>query len=65
MRSYTAGKNDDGVRLLRFCEKQCPNMPKGLLHKAFRNKRVKINGKKQDENYRISRGGNTCIFSSD
>ncbi len=28
MRSFTAGKNDDGVRLLRFCEKVCPTMPK-------------------------------------
>ena len=65
MRSYTAGKNDDGVRLLRFCEKQCPNMPKGLLHKAFRNKRVKINGKKQDENYRISRGDLIELYIND
>ena len=46
MRSFTAGKNDDGVRLLRFCEKVCPTMPKSMLHKAFRNKRIKINGKK-------------------
>ena len=46
MRSFTAGKNDDGVRLLRFCEKVCPTMPKSLMRKAFRNKRIKINGKK-------------------
>lgn len=65
MKSYTAGKNDDGVRLLRFCEKQCPDMPKGLLHKAFRNKRVKINGKKQDENYRICQGDLIELYIND
>ncbi len=53
MRSFNASMNDDGVRLLKFCEKICPSMPKGMLHKAFRNKRIKVNGKKQDENYRI------------
>ena len=56
MKSFTAVKNDEGVRLLRFVEKQCPNMPKGLIRKAFRNKRIKINGKKQSEDYRIMCG---------
>lgn len=65
MRSFTAGKNDDGVRLLRFCEKVCPSMPKGMLHKAFRNKRIKINGKKQDENYRLVLGDLIELYIND
>lgn len=65
MRSFTAGKNDDGVRLLRFCEKVCPTMPKGMLHKAFRNKRIKINGKKQDENYRLVSGDLIELYIND
>ncbi len=65
MKSFTAGKNDDGVRLLRFCEKVCPTMPKGMLHKAFRNKRIKINGKKQDENYRIVAGDLIELYIND
>ena len=65
MRSFTAGKNEDGVRLLRFCEKVCPSMPKGMLHKAFRNKRIKINGKKQDENYRLSIGDLIELYIND
>lgn len=65
MRSFTAGKNDDGVRLLRFCEKVCPTMPKSMLHKAFRNKRIKINGKKQDENYRLVSGDLIELYIND
>lgn len=65
MRSFTAGKNDDGVRLLRFCEKVCPAMPKSLLRKAFRNKRIKINGKKQNEDYRLSEGDLIELYIND
>ena len=65
MRSFTAGKNDDGVRLLRFCEKVCPTMPKSLMRKAFRNKRIKINGKKQDENYRLVIGDLIELYIND
>ena len=65
MRSFTAGKNDNGVRLLRFCEKVCPTMPKSLMRKAFRNKRIKINGKKQDENYRLTEGDLIELYIND
>lgn len=65
MRSFTAGINDDGVRLSRFCEKVCPLMPKSLLHKAFRNKRVKVNGKKQEEAYRINQGDLLELYIND
>ena len=53
MKSFTATTNDNGVRLSRFCEKLCPTMPKSMLYKSFRNKRIKVNGKKQDVDYRI------------
>jgi len=65
MRSFTAGKNEDGVRLLRFCEKVCPNMPKGMMHKAFRNKRIKINGKKQGADYKLSEGDLIELYIND
>lgn len=54
MKSFVATANDDGVRLSRFCEKVCPKMPKSMLYKSFRNKRIKVNGKKQDADYRIA-----------
>ena len=65
MKRFTAVKNDEGVRLLRFVEKQCPNMPKGLIRKAFRNKRIKINGKKQSEDYRIMCGDLIELYIND
>lgn len=47
MKSFTAGKNEDGARLSRFVENVTSGMPKSLLYKAFRNKRIKVNGQKR------------------
>ena len=49
MKSFTATTNDNDVRLSRFCEKLCPTMPKSMLYKSFRNKRIKVNGKRVSE----------------
>ena len=65
MKSFTATKNDDGVRLSRFCEKLCPSMPKSMLYKSFRNKRIKVNGKKQDADYRINCGDLIELYIND
>ena len=65
MKRFTATTNDDGVRLSRFCEKLCPSMPKGMLYKSFRNKRIKVNGKKQDADYRIKTGDLIELYIND
>ena len=65
MKSFTATTNDDGVRLSRFCEKLCPAMPKSMLYKSFRNKRIKVNGKKQDADYRIKNGDLIELYIND
>ena len=65
MKSFTATNNDDGVRLSRFCEKVCPKMPKSMLYKSFRNKRIKVNGKKQDADYRIKFGDLIELYIND
>ena len=46
MKQYTATANDDGVRLSRFVQSVTRDFPTSLLYKSFRNKRVKVNGKK-------------------
>ncbi|MEG1104675.1 MAG: RluA family pseudouridine synthase [Oscillospiraceae bacterium] len=46
MKSFTAGKNEQEVRLSRFVESVTNNMPSALLYKSFRNKRIKVNGKR-------------------
>ena len=56
MKQYTATANDDGVRLSRFVQSVTRNFPTSLLYKSFRNKRVKVNGKKAVPEYRIQAG---------
>lgn len=51
MKKITAGKNDAGQRLDKFLLKFLASMPKSLLYKAFRKKRIKVNGKKADGTY--------------
>ena len=46
MKQYTATANDEGVRLSRFVQSVTRDFPTSLLYKSFRNKRVKVNGKK-------------------
>ncbi len=65
MKSFVANNNDNGVRLNRFCEKVCPSMPKSLLNKAFRNKRIKVNGKRATPDYRIKVGDLLELYIND
>ena len=65
MKSYIATNNDNGIRLSRFCEKVCPKIPKSMLYKSFRNKRIKVNGKKQDADYRINTGDLIELYIND
>ena len=43
MKSFTAGPNENGVRLSRFVEGVTKDMPRSMMYKAFRNKRIKVN----------------------
>lgn len=47
MKQYTATANDEGVRLSRFVQSVTRDLPTSLLYKSFRNKRIKVNGKKE------------------
>ena len=38
MKSFTAGQNENGVRLSRFVEGVTKDMPRSMMYKAFRNK---------------------------
>ena len=46
MKQYTAGPNEDGVRLSRFVLRVTQGLPGSLLYKSFRNKRIKVNGRR-------------------
>lgn len=65
MKQYTATANDDGVRLSRFVQSVTRNFPTSLLYKSFRNKRVKVNGKKAVPEYRIQAGDLIELYIND
>ena len=56
MKQYTATANDEGVRLSRFVQSVTRDFPTSLLYKSFRNKRIKVNGKKGAPEDRIKAG---------
>lgn len=56
MRTFTVNKNDAGQRLDKFITKATTGMPKSLLYKYIRTKRIKLNGKKAHENDILTAG---------
>ena len=48
MKSFTAGPNENGVRLSRFVEGVTKDMPRSMMYKAFRNKRIKVKRRRFD-----------------
>ena len=50
MKSVIVNENDAGQRLDKFLGKYFKTMPKSLIYKGIRKKRIKINGKKGDIN---------------
>ncbi len=46
MKEFTINKNDSGQSLDKFIIKTVPNLPKSLLYKYIRLKRIKLNGKR-------------------
>ena len=53
MKSFTAGANENDVRLSRFVEGVTKDMPRSMMYKAFRNKRIKVNGKLAEPDTRL------------
>ena len=65
MKSFTAGPNDAGVRLSRFVLGVTTNLPTGMLYKGLRNKRIKVNGKRTEADYRIQEGDVIELYLND
>jgi 23S rRNA pseudouridine955/2504/2580 synthase len=65
MRNYVVGKNDAGQRLDKFVTKTLPSLPKSLLYKYLRLKRIKLNGKKADAATRLSEGDSIDMYIND
>jgi 23S rRNA pseudouridine955/2504/2580 synthase len=56
MRSFTINQNDAGQRLDKFITKSTNGMPKSLMYKFIRTKRIKVNGGRAHENDMLSAG---------
>ena len=65
MKSFTAGKNDEGLRLDRFVSKAAPLLPPSLLQKYIRIKRIKVNGKRAEKDYRLVSGDVIEMYIND
>ena len=65
MKSFTAGPNENGVRLSRFVEGVTKDMPRSMMYKAFRNKRIKVNGKRAEPDTRLNAGDLIELYIND
>lgn len=65
MKEFTVNKNDSGQRADKFIEKAVPSLPKGLMYKYFRTKRIKLNGKKADISEKLREGDILSCYIND
>ncbi|WP_367925487.1 RluA family pseudouridine synthase [uncultured Ruthenibacterium sp.] len=65
MKRFVAGKNEQDVRLSRFVQSVTYRMSSSLLYKSFRNKRVKVNGKKAAPDDRLKMGDVIELYIND
>ena len=65
MKSFTVTKNDAGRRLDRFVSDNAPKLPKSLLYKYVRTKRIKVNGKRCEIDLRLEPGDVVEMYIGD
>lgn len=65
MKSYTAGSNEENMRLSRFVEKVTVNLPHDLLYKMFRHRRIKVNGRRAEPDARLHAGDHIELYIND
>lgn len=65
MKEFTINKNDAGQRMDKFLTKAVPALPKNLLYKYIRLKRIKLNGKRCEISSRLSEGDLVQLYIND
>ncbi len=65
MKSFVIAKNDADKRLDKFIVKVAPMLPKNLMYKYIRLKRIKVNGKKSDIAARLCVGDVVDMYIND
>lgn len=65
MKAYTITQNDSGQRANKFVEKAVPALPRSLLYKYFRLKRIKRNGKRCSPEDKLEEGDLLELYIND
>ena len=65
MKSFEIKKNDANQRLDKFVTKTVPNLPKALLYKYIRTKRIKVNSKRAEISTRLNEGDTVDMYIND
>lgn len=65
MRSFTITKNDADQRLDKFISKSVPALPKSLMYKYIRLKRIKVNRKRAEISTRLNEGDIVDMYIGD
>lgn len=65
MRELIVNSNDAGQRMDKFLTKAVPLLPKNLMYKYLRLKRIKLNGKRCEISSRLSTGDTVQLYIND
>lgn len=65
MKEYIINENDSGQRVDKFLTKTVPLLPKNLMYKYLRLKRIKLNGKRCEISTRLSLGDKIQLYIND
>ncbi|MBE6837229.1 MAG: RluA family pseudouridine synthase [Ruminococcus sp.] len=65
MREFTINQNDANQRLDKFLSKAVKKLPKNLLYKYIRLKRIKVNGKKCEISTKLCEGDVISLYIND
>jgi 23S rRNA pseudouridine955/2504/2580 synthase len=53
MKEYKISENDSGQRLDKFLKKLLPNSSSSLIYKFNRKNKIKVNSKREDNEYKL------------
>lgn len=65
MRKYNINSNDSGQRVDKFLMKVVPNIPKSMLYKSIRLKKIKLNKKRCEISTRLAEGDVLELYIND
>lgn len=65
MKSFIISKNDAGQRLDKYITKSLPDLPKSLMYKYIRMKRIKVNSKRAEISTRLCEGDTVDMYIND